>query len=87
MAPRGVAPAWREGRPAAAAPLLLRAIPVPPFSNPSLSPPRRTYGLVDVECTKCLDHSSTAAPGATNQSMCLVDPGYGWADGQVLECE
>jgi hypothetical protein len=49
--------------------------------------PNNTYGLVDVECTKCLDHSSTSAPGATNQSQCLVEAGYGWADGQVLECE
>lgn len=55
--------------------------------NGTYGRPNNTYGLVDVECTKCLDHSTTAAPGATNQSQCLVEAGYGWADGQVLECE
>lgn len=49
--------------------------------------PNNTYGLVNVECTKCMDHSTTATAGATSQALCLVEPGYGWNDGQVLECE
>ena len=34
-----------------------------------------------------MDHSTTAAVAATSQSQCLVEAGYGWNDGQVLECE
>ena len=50
-------------------------------------PPHSTYGLVNVECTKCVEHATTNTTGASSQSQCLVEPGYGWADGQVLECE
>lgn len=49
--------------------------------------PNNTYGLVNVECTKCMDHSTTSAAGANSQDQCLVEAGYGWNDGQVLECE
>ena len=46
-----------------------------------------TYGLVDVGCTKCPEHSVTNGTGATGQDWCLVEAGYGWEDGQVLECD
>ena len=31
-----------------------------------------TYGLVDVECTKCLDNTHTAGTGMTSGAACLV---------------
>jgi len=46
-----------------------------------------TFGLVDVECTKCLDHSTTNTTASTSQAACLTEPGYGWYSGQVLECD
>ena len=38
-------------------------------------------------CSKCVEHSTTNATGATSQSQCLVEPGWGWGDGEVLRCE
>lgn len=49
--------------------------------------PRDTYGLVDVECTKCMDFSTTVGNGSTSGSQCLTIPGYGWYNGAVLKCE
>jgi hypothetical protein len=47
----------------------------------------KTYGLVDVECSKCLEHSTTASTASQSQAACLTVPGYGWYSGQVLQCE
>lgn len=46
-----------------------------------------TYGLVETECAECPDHSSTLAEASTSSLACLVDPGYGWEDGAVLQCD
>ncbi|KAI8467373.1 MAG: hypothetical protein J3K34DRAFT_523771 [Monoraphidium minutum] len=46
-----------------------------------------TYGLVDVECTKCLEHTSTTGEGSTAAAECLTVAGYGYEDGQVLQCD
>lgn len=37
-----------------------------------------TYGLVDVECTKCLDNSHTNQDASTNAAQCLTNSGYGY---------
>jgi hypothetical protein len=47
----------------------------------------KTYGLVDVECHKCPDHSNTTATGSQSIASCLVEPGYGYYDGAVLKCD
>lgn len=47
----------------------------------------KTYGLVDVECTKCLEHSTTSSTASQSQDACLTIAGYGWYSGQVLQCE
>jgi hypothetical protein len=81
-APRAAPVAAPECRPTTL-PLLSHA----DLDPPTLPIPRRsTYGLVDVECTKCLEHSNTTVAGSTSQSSCLVEAGYGWGDGQVLPC-
>jgi len=49
--------------------------------------PRDTYGLVDVECTKCMDFSTTVGNGSTSGAQCLTLAGYGWYNGAVLKCE
>lgn len=46
-----------------------------------------TYGLVDVECTKCLQYTTTASVGATAGSQCLTLGGYGWYNGAIVECD
>jgi hypothetical protein len=46
-----------------------------------------TYGLQDVECTKCPEHSTTKSVASTQMLQCLVEPGYGFHEGQVLECD
>jgi ferredoxin-like protein FixX len=46
-----------------------------------------TYGLVDVECTKCLEYTTTAAVGSTTGAQCLTLSGYGWDNGQITECD
>ena len=48
--------------------------------------PNNTYGLYEVACTKCLDHSSTNFTGATRAADCLVNPGFGYYSGSVLQC-
>lgn len=48
---------------------------------------RDTYGLVEVECTKCLEFSTTNGTGATAPADCVVLPGYGYNDGEVQQCE
>ncbi|KAI8470423.1 MAG: hypothetical protein J3K34DRAFT_521329 [Monoraphidium minutum] len=49
--------------------------------------PNNTFGLVDVECTKCPENSHTAQNASTSSADCLTDAGYGWEDGSVLMCE
>lgn len=46
-----------------------------------------TYGLVDVECVKCPENTHTKQVASSAGSQCLTNPGYGWYDGQVLQCE
>jgi hypothetical protein len=47
-----------------------------------------TTGLVDVECTKCMEHTSTEdATAQTNVASCVADAGYGYYDGEVKQCE
>jgi hypothetical protein len=58
------------------------ACPVGTFGRPS-----DTYGLVDVECTKCLEFSTTAGNGSTTGAQCTTLPGYGWYNGAVQQCE
>ena len=46
-----------------------------------------TYGLVAFGCDKCPENSGTnLATGATSGDACKTLPGYGWYDGQVLQC-
>jgi hypothetical protein len=47
----------------------------------------KTYGLVDVECTKCQEFTTTSSTASQSQAACLTVPGYGWYSGQVLRCE
>jgi hypothetical protein len=37
--------------------------------------PLASFGLVDVQCVKCPDHSTTLQNASSSQSQCLVDPG------------
>ncbi|KAI8467396.1 MAG: hypothetical protein J3K34DRAFT_523791 [Monoraphidium minutum] len=46
-----------------------------------------TYGLVEVECTKCLQYSTTAGAGSTTGAQCLTLGGYGWYNGAIWECD
>ena len=46
-----------------------------------------TVGLVEVECSKCPDHSTTNTTGATASTQCLTEPGYGYSNGQMQICE
>ncbi|GBF88748.1 hypothetical protein Rsub_01649 [Raphidocelis subcapitata] len=47
-----------------------------------------TFGLVDVECTKCMEHTSTVGVNATiDVSFCVADAGYGYYDGEVKLCD
>jgi hypothetical protein len=46
-----------------------------------------TYGLEAVECTACPEHTTTNAAGATGPLACVVEPGYGYDDGEVVECD
>jgi hypothetical protein len=45
-----------------------------------------TYGLVDVECVKCDEHTITLGIGSNAVLQCVTEPGYGWYNGQVEEC-
>lgn len=47
---------------------------------------RDTYGLVDVECTKCLEFSTTNRTGSTAPADCVTLPGYGYDDGAINLC-
>ena len=55
--------------------------------NDTFGRPNKTYGLVDVECTKCLENTHTNADGSTSQAECLTDAGYGYDDGAVNMCD
>lgn len=46
-----------------------------------------TYGLVDVECSKCPDLTFTKGPGSDSPTDCLTHPGYGWYAGGVTLCD
>jgi hypothetical protein len=46
-----------------------------------------TYGLVTVECTRCLDYTHTAGAGSTSAFQCVTDVGYGWENGLVAQCD
>ncbi|GBF99837.1 hypothetical protein Rsub_12537 [Raphidocelis subcapitata] len=45
-----------------------------------------TYGLVDVECSKCQEHTTTDGEASTGPEACLTFPGYGFNDGSVGLC-
>jgi hypothetical protein len=50
--------------------------------------PTNTFGLVDVECTKCMEHTSTeGATMQTDGAACVADAGYGYYDGEVKQCD
>jgi hypothetical protein len=46
-----------------------------------------TYGLVDIECAKCPEFSTTVAAASNSSLQCLSLPGYGWYEAQLLECD
>jgi hypothetical protein len=48
---------------------------------------RASYGLYSVECTKCVEATTTAAPGASSPLHCVTLPGYGWGRGGSERCE
>ena len=47
-----------------------------------------TFGLVEVSCDKCLEHTSTRnATASTSGDACVTNAGYGYNDGEVDQCE
>ncbi|KIZ04286.1 hypothetical protein MNEG_3672 [Monoraphidium neglectum] len=48
--------------------------------------PNNTFGLVDVECTKCLENTHTNQTASTRASQCLTNAGYGYDNGAVNQC-
>ena len=48
--------------------------------------PEGTFGLVDLDCAKCPEHSTTRQEASTDVLQCLADPGYGYDDGGLNEC-
>ena len=50
--------------------------------------PNATYGLLEVECTKCPENTETnTTTGNTDIGACLTKPGYGYDDGAVNQCD
>lgn len=48
--------------------------------------PNATYGLAEVECTRCLVNMFTLSEGSTSFSDCRTEPGYGYSNGVVALC-
>ncbi|GBF88751.1 hypothetical protein Rsub_01652 [Raphidocelis subcapitata] len=46
-----------------------------------------TYGLVDVECSKCIENTATNGTGSTSAAQCVTLPGFGWDNGGSQICE
>lgn len=49
--------------------------------------PDDTYGLVDVECTKCIDNMHTTSTNSSSAADCLTNGGYGYDDGASNICD
>ncbi|KAI8474459.1 MAG: hypothetical protein J3K34DRAFT_493826 [Monoraphidium minutum] len=45
-----------------------------------------TTGLVAVDCTHCMEGTTTRGAGATASSACVTLPGHGWHDGGAEPC-
>jgi hypothetical protein len=52
----------------------------------SFGRPAPTAGLVDVECSKCQEHTTTDTTGSTDPKACLTLAGFGYSDGTVEIC-
>lgn len=49
----------------------------------------KTYGLQDVSCYTCSEHTMFFGNGTgnTDASMCLTEPGYGLVNGSTVLCD
>ena len=65
-------------------PGVLRADPCP--AN-TYGRAQNTYGIVEVECTKCPEHTYANTTGHTSIDDCLTVRGYGYEDGAVNQCD
>lgn len=46
-----------------------------------------TFGLIEVECTKCLENTVTPNEASTSPADCVTLAGYGYYDGAALQCD
>jgi hypothetical protein len=59
------------------------ACPVNSYGRPNV-----TYGLIELECPKCIDNTNTNGTNtATGPDACGTDPGYGYYNGEATKCD